>query len=94
MLFIFCTHNIISVAFTTEKDAQEYIDSLGFSTDKYVEIIKKDYNVKDVAIKVPKTAVATTETKLNELLLKYILEKEEYNNIKYVNTPLISFLRP
>lgn len=80
--------------FTTEKDAQEYIDSLGFSADKYVEIIKKDYNVKDVAIKVPKTAVATTETKLNELLLKYILEKEEYNNIKYVNTPLISFLRP
>ncbi len=79
--------------FTTEKEAQEYIDSLGLSTDKYMEIIKKDYNIKNITIKVPNTAVATTETKLNELLLKYILKKEKYNNIKYANTPMRIFMR-
>lgn len=71
--------------FKTEEEAINYIDNQGLSADEYREISKSNKTIKNIIIKVPKTAVATTETKLNELLLKYILEKEEYKNVQYAN---------
>lgn len=71
-------------SFNTKEDAKEYINNLGFSTDEYKKIIKEIKAKNDITIKVPKTALATTETKLNELILKYVLEKENYDNIEVV----------
>lgn len=71
-------------SFNTKEDAKEYINKLGFSTDEYEKIIKEINAKNDITIKVPKTALATTETKLNELILKYVLEKENYDNIEVV----------
>lgn len=70
--------------FNTKKDAKDYIDKLGFSTDEYKKIIEENLIKGNIVIKVPKTALATTETRLNELILKYVLEKENYNNIEVV----------
>lgn len=70
--------------FNTKKDAKDYIDKLGFSTDEYKKIIEENLIKGNIVIKVPKTALATTETRLNELILKYVLEKENYNKIEVV----------
>lgn len=68
--------------FSTLDEAKKYIDSVGESTDSYKDIKHKDKVLKSITLKLPKDSIVDSETKLNELVLKYLLTEKNIEIIK------------